>query len=163
MSRRGPAKGAGATPTRTLPGWVPATTFGLSLAGLAVAIYLTIAEYTAASILACPANGTVNCERVLSSSSSKILGIPVSVLGLVFFVGMAALTWPPAWRAADRRIARLRLWASVAGIAFVLYLVYEELFAIGAICLWCTAVHLITFALFVIILLYPQPDHATRR
>jgi uncharacterized membrane protein len=36
----------------------------------------------------------------------------------------------------------------VVGIGFVLYLVYAELFIIGAICLYCTSVHTITFLLF---------------
>jgi uncharacterized membrane protein len=36
----------------------------------------------------------------------------------------------------------------VAGIGFVLYLLYAELFIIGNICLYCTSVHVITFFLF---------------
>ena len=34
----------------------------------------------------------------------------------------------------------------------VLYLVYVELFRIGAICLWCTAVHVTAVCLFGVIL-----------
>jgi uncharacterized membrane protein len=34
----------------------------------------------------------------------------------------------------------------------VLYLVYTELFTLDALCLWCTAVHAITFLLFVVTL-----------
>jgi uncharacterized membrane protein len=30
----------------------------------------------------------------------------------------------------------------------VLYLLYTELFRIDAICLWCTAVHILTFIVF---------------
>jgi uncharacterized membrane protein len=40
----------------------------------------------------------------------------------------------------------------VVGIVFVLYLLYTELFTIRSICLWCTSVHVITFALFVLIM-----------
>ena len=36
----------------------------------------------------------------------------------------------------------------MAGIGFVLCLLYAELFIIGAICLYCTSVHVITFLLF---------------
>lgn len=35
----------------------------------------------------------------------------------------------------------------------MLYLVYVELFRVDAICLWCTAVHVLTFLLFVVTLL----------
>ena len=38
-------------------------------------------------------------------------------------------------------VDRARLAVSGAGAAMVLYLVYVELFRIGAICLWCTAMH----------------------
>jgi uncharacterized membrane protein len=34
----------------------------------------------------------------------------------------------------------------------VIYLIWAELFRVGAICLWCTAVHVCTFGLFVTIL-----------
>ena len=41
---------------------------------------------------------------------------------------------------------------SGAGAAMVLYLVYVELFRIGAICLWCTAMHVTAVCLFGVIL-----------
>jgi uncharacterized membrane protein len=34
----------------------------------------------------------------------------------------------------------------------VLYLVYIELFRIGAICLWCTAIHVTAICLFAVVL-----------
>jgi uncharacterized membrane protein len=33
----------------------------------------------------------------------------------------------------------------------VLYLVYAELFILDAICLWCTAVHVLALALFAVV------------
>jgi uncharacterized membrane protein len=39
----------------------------------------------------------------------------------------------------------------VSGIGFVLYLIYAELFEIKAICEYCTGVHVVTFALFVLV------------
>ncbi len=39
------------------------------------------------------------------------------------------------------------------GVGFVAYLVYTELFTLDAICLWCTAVHVITLGLFAVIAL----------
>ena len=37
------------------------------------------------------------------------------------------------------------------GVTLVLYLIWTELFRINAICLWCTAVHILTIALFTIV------------
>ena len=46
---------------------------------------------------------------------------------------------------------------------FVLYLIYAELFSIGAICLWCTSVHVITFALFVLIVFGAAAGYGTTK
>lgn len=131
-----------------VPRPVPPFSLVLALAGVAVSTYLTIAHYTTPTILACSASGTIDCARVTTSAQSRFLGIPVAVLGLVFFVGMTALCLPAAWRS-DRRLVHLvRLLATTTGIAFVLWLVYAELFIIGAICLWCTVAHVLAFGLF---------------
>jgi uncharacterized membrane protein len=132
------------------PRWAPAVSLALALTGLAVAAYLTIAHYTASSILACSSSGLVNCELVTTSAESRFLGVPVALLGLLWFVAMTVLCLPAAWRSTDRRVHQLRVLASVVAIVFVLWLIYAELIIIGAICLWCTAVHLITFGLFAI-------------
>jgi uncharacterized membrane protein len=48
----------------------------------------------------------------------------------------------------------VRLVLAVAGVLFVLWLVFAELFVIRAICLWCSVMHVLTFALFVLIALF---------
>jgi uncharacterized membrane protein len=138
-----------------VPWWLQWTTLVLSLGGLGVSIYLTIVHYTSSVSIACPENSTVNCEKVITSPESVVFGIPVAVLGLAFFVFMVAVTTPWAWRGAGP-FARLgpvtgwaRLGSVVVGIIFVLYLVYTEVITLNmTICLWCTAVHVITFVLF---------------
>ena len=101
--------------------------------------------------LVCVGNSTFNCEKVTTSPQSEMFGIPVAMLGLFFFVPMLALCLPVAWRSADRRIHLARLILSVTGVGMILYLIIAELFIIKAICLWCSAVHIVTFILFVII------------
>jgi uncharacterized membrane protein len=88
---------------------------------------------------------------VTTSPQSEIVGIPVAMLGLVFFIPMIALCLPAAWRSADRRIHLARLLLAVTGVGMIIYLIIAELFIIKAICLWCSGVHLVTFILFVII------------
>lgn len=138
----------------TRPPWVAPATFVLALAGMAVAAYLTIVHYTSPKLLVCSASGVVNCEQVTTSSESMILGIPVALLGLVWFVAVSVLCSPWAWGSGSRRIELSRIGAVVAGMGFVLWLLYAELYRIRAICLWCTVVHLIAFALFILVLLY---------
>jgi uncharacterized membrane protein len=133
------------------PLWFQLTTWVLSLAGLGVSIYLTIAHYNTAVTLACPATSTINCEKVTTSPESMVFGIPVAVLGLAFYLFLAVVNSPWAWRITWPPLRWARVGSMVVGIVFVLYLIYAELFSIRAICLWCTSVHVITFILFVLI------------
>jgi uncharacterized membrane protein len=136
--------------TTTVPVWFQLVTWALSLAGLGVSIYLTIAHFTDKPLAGCSESGAINCTKVTTSPQSYVFGIPVAVLGLAFFIAAVGLMSPWAWRWARREVALIRIASLVVGIGFVLYLVYAELFIIGAICLYCTSVHAITFLLFVL-------------
>jgi uncharacterized membrane protein len=137
---------------RRVPAWVPATSLGLSLVAVALASYLTVTHYSDPTALACSDSGIVNCTLVTTSSWSVVFGIPLAVLGLGWAVVMTGLTVPWAWRATAPWVDGVRLLLSGAGAAMVLYLVYVELFRIGAICLWCTAMHVTAVGLFGVIL-----------
>jgi len=122
----------------------------LSLVGLGASAYLTRAHYTTATVLACPDRGVVNCAKVTTSSYATFLHMPVAVLGLAFFAAVLPLELPAAWRSISSilRIGRMALLSG--GVAMVLWLIYAELFRLDAICLWCTVVHVVTVALFVL-------------
>jgi uncharacterized membrane protein len=113
----------------------------ISVAGIALSIYLTLLHYQGV-VPACPVNGHINCDAVLSSRYAVIAGttLPTSAAGLVWFA-VSAVLWarPPG---------RLLLVWSALGLATVLYLVFIEIVQIGAICLWCTAAHLLVLILF---------------
>lgn len=134
-------------------GWIPWTTLVLSVAGLAVAAYLTYEHFTASTTLACPDTGVVNCVKVTTSEYSDLLGIPVAVLGLAFFTAMTVLSLPSLWRTPSPWPTRLRLTAVTVGVAFVCYLIWAELFRINAICLWCTVIHALTLLLFTLVVI----------
>jgi uncharacterized membrane protein len=134
------------------PLWLQLTSLALALIGLGVSIYLTIEHYTGNATLACSDKGTINCAAVTTSPESMVFGVfPVAVLGLAFFVAVIPLLTPWAWRSRRREIAMVRLGSMVVGVGFILYLIYVELLQVGAICLWCTSVHVITFLLFVLV------------
>lgn len=137
---------------RRPPGWASPLTLSLSAAGAAVSAYLTFEHFTTSTTLACPSVGALDCLKVTTSPESKLLGIPVALLGLLYFLGMIALCLPPLWRRSGL-LARTRLGASLAGVAMVVYLVYVELFVLDAICLWCTAAHVLALALFAAVVL----------
>ena len=130
--------------------WQPLTSLLLCVYGLGASIYLTITHFEPKA-LACVSNAQFSCEKVTQSPQSEILGIPVAMMGLAFFVPMLLLCLPAAWRAADRRIHIARLVLSITSVGMILYLISAEFFIIKSICLWCSSVHIATFVLFVII------------
>jgi uncharacterized membrane protein len=134
------------------PRWAPLVTLPLTVAGLAVSTYLTYVHYTEPTALSCPDTGVINCTKVTTSPESMLFGhIPVALTGAVFFLGMTVLCLPAMWRRPERIVAWARLAGAVAGVVMVVWLVYVELVRVDAICLWCTVVHVIAFALFVAI------------
>lgn len=132
---------------RRFPRWSSPVTLVLSVAGAGVSAYLTYEHYTTSTTLACPNRGVLNCLKVTSSPESKFLGVPVALLGLLYFLGMIVACLPAMWRARPP-VHWMRLLASVTGVAMVVYLVYVELFVLDAICIWCTAAHVLAVALF---------------
>ena len=139
-------------PQRTIPRWLAPLSLIWCVLGLAVAAYLTYEHYTGSTTLACPASGAIDCAKVTSSAWSSILGIPVAPLGLVFFGVMFVLCLPSLLRRRSMALDVARLGFCGIGLVMAFYLLWAELFQIHAICLWCTAVHILTFLLFVTLL-----------
>jgi uncharacterized membrane protein len=133
--------------------WVAPSTIALTLAGTAVSMYLTIDHYSESDLLVCGEGATVNCASVTTSAQSMFLGIPVALLGLLWFAGMVVLCLPAAWNAASVRLHQARLVGALAGMGFVLWLIYAELIIVGAICLWCTVAHVLAFGLFSVVVM----------
>lgn len=135
------------------PKWMPIVLEVVSLAGLVISSYLTWAHYASAHLLDCSTTGLINCSAVTTSPESFLFHIPVAVLGVVFFIAMVALNSPWAWKSQIIAIRYLRLGIAIGGIGMVFYLVYSELFVIGAICLWCSSVHVLTLIIFILVVL----------
>ena len=141
--------------SRTLqpgPHWAVYTTWLLSLVGLGLATYLTVAHYEGSQILACSDSGLVNCAKVTSSAQSYFLGVPVAVLGLISYVIFSIINSPWVWKMKNYWVHVARMALSVGSMVFVLWLIYAELIIINNVCLYCTGVHIVTFAMFVVLM-----------
>jgi uncharacterized membrane protein len=75
---------------------------------------------------------------------------------------MAGICTPRAWRLARPLVHWARLGTAVAGMIFVLYLIYVELVELRQVCPYCTSVHIITFLLFGVILFQASAPGALR-
>jgi uncharacterized membrane protein len=132
------------------PPWLQAVSLLLAVAGLGVSAYETYAHFNGSHLAGCPAGqGTFSCTAVITSPQSMVFGvIPVAVLGVVFYAFAVAIMTPWAWRLQRPGVAWLRLGTVIAGMGFVMYLIYAELYQIGQVCEYCTVVHVTTFLLF---------------
>jgi uncharacterized membrane protein len=133
-----------------VPTWAVVTTFVLSLIGLGLSTYLTITHFRPADLF-CTENGVFNCSLVTNSGESRFVGIPVAFLGLGTYVVMTVLNSPWVWRAKNYWIHVARYVLSVVSMCFVLWLLTAELLIIKSLCLYCTGVHIVTFALFIVL------------
>jgi uncharacterized membrane protein len=125
----------------------------LSLAGLFISAYLYLYKLGRIGSLAC---GTGACETVQLSSWSRFGGVEVSLIGLLGYAALLALSlaslqaeggvhhqWPLKAMAV----------AAGVGVIFSLYLTYLELFVIHAICRWCVASGVVILAIFTAVML----------
>ena len=138
---------------KVAPRWAAPTTLVVSAVGLVISLVLAYESVTAGTFSnICPANSTVDCAKVTNSPWSKLFGIPVSYLGVLFFIGMIVLSTRWAWERGPVWLHSVRFAGIGVGLVMVVYLVWAELFRIGSICLWCTGVHITTFILFAVVM-----------
>ncbi|MDA8303047.1 MAG: vitamin K epoxide reductase family protein [Actinomycetota bacterium] len=137
------------------PRWAPLTATAICVLAFADSAYLTYAHFTSASVLACSTKGFVDCAAVTTSAYSHPLGVPVVIPGLIWCAVMGVLVSPWVWRPSDRPwwpwVGRLRIAGSVAGVGMVCYLLWAELIKLHHLCEYCTGVHVLTGALFLVI------------
>lgn len=117
--------------------------------GLLVAGYLSIAELTDTTTT-CIESGAFNCDVVQNSVYSKIMGIPIAVLGFGTYVILGALV------ALENRVGLLRDYGAALVFAITLFgflysawLTYIEFFQLKALCPWCLASATIMTLLFI--------------
>ena len=115
----------------------------IALAGIGVATYITIAD-SGGGAPACLAGGH-GCQTVAESRYADLLGVNVSVFGIVGYVLLLGCALVPGDRG---RFAGFLL--ALVGFGFSAYLTYLELFVIDAICQWCVASAVLMTLLLVI-------------
>jgi uncharacterized membrane protein len=121
----------------------------VALAGLFVALYLTLYKLGYIGTLACAVG---SCEKVQTSKWATFLGFPVGAWGVGYYVavlGIALAGLTPRF-ADSRDLSRLLVGVTAVGVLFSLWLTYLELFVIDAICQWCVVSAILATALFVL-------------
>jgi uncharacterized membrane protein len=112
--------------------------------GLGVATYLTIIHYAGINPL-CGRNGG-GCEIVQTSAYSKLVGVPVALIGLLGYIAILASLLAP-----ENETTRFATVAfTLIGFGFSAYLTYRELYSIHHICEWCVSSAVIVTLLMIL-------------
>ena len=121
----------------------------VALAGVFVALYLTLYKLGYIGTLACAVG---SCETVQTSKWATFLGFPVAAWGVAYYIAVLAISLAGLTPAlAERRsVSQLLVAMTGVGLLFSLWLTYLELFVINAICQWCVISAILATILFVL-------------
>ena len=139
--------GSGNVPVRAL---TIAALVGLGFAAASTWIHYRILHDPLYSSV-CDVNATFSCTEAYTSVYGSIAGVPVALIGVLYFafqlVLIALCTQSPAAR---QNLPGYVFALSTLGLAGVLYLAYASFFVLKAVCLLCVGVYAAIIALFLI-------------
>jgi uncharacterized membrane protein len=120
-----------------------------ALAGLFVALYLTLYKLGYIGTLACAVG---SCETVQMSKWATFLHFPVAAWGVAYYVIVLAVTLVGLTPSLSDRLSVSQLLVAMTGtgLLFSLWLTYLELFVIHAICIYCVGSAALAATLFVV-------------
>ena len=114
--------------------------------GLGLSIYLTWTTWNATSVAGCGGSGMVDCDQVLASRWSKWIGLPVSLFGVVSYVGILTACVFAATRWAGIA-ANVLLTLSLLAAGSATWFTGLQVFLLQSFCLYCLGVHICSFAI----------------
>jgi len=106
----------------------------LSVLGMAIMVYLTYLKFVSGKSSFCDIGEGLSCSAVNQSVYSEFLGIPVAILGFLYFAAVSGIVLTGI---AGPAVYSVVLWITIASLVFSLYLSYAELFLLKTICIFC--------------------------
>ena len=129
---------------------------GLGLVGFLASVILVHESYALASnpdyVPSCSINPILACKSVITSGTGKLLfGIPNPVFGVGAFSALIAVGGM-LWAGAEFKKWFWKLFHGVVlvGLATTVFFIYESLYVIGSLCIYC----MITWATVLALLVY---------
>ncbi len=121
----------------------------LGLAGLAVAVNIRLKKATQKPLV-CPLN--MKCEQVLYSKYANFLGIPLEILGIIYYaltiISYSSFLTAPAMKTPGTTSVMFLI--SGFGFLFSLYLLAIQSFKLKEWCSWCLMSAAISTAIFIL-------------
>lgn len=100
----------------------------------------------------CDINATVSCAEAYLSPYGSLFGVPVAILGAIWFALVLALllTAPRGTPAFRENVGAYVFVLSTVALAVILYLAYAAFFILDALCLLCVATYMAVIGLFIV-------------
>ncbi|MDP3696963.1 MAG: vitamin K epoxide reductase family protein [Candidatus Taylorbacteria bacterium] len=122
----------------------------LAFGGFLIALYIRHHKKNIQEALICPLKA--NCDTVIHSDYSKFLGIPVEILGTIYYIFIAVgygliVIFPTLGLPL---IASGLMFATVCAFTFSIYLTLIQAFILKNWCTWCLISAVICVAIFAI-------------
>jgi len=117
-------------------GIVATSVFGLGACG-----YLFWRKLDAAGPSLCETNSVQNCDLVNASAASELFGVPVSLLGAGYFLGLAGAALLAAEPPQRTSVFRVTALTAAAGCVFAVYL-WTQMLALGTMCPMCYGIYM---------------------
>ena len=136
--------------------WVPWLLAGAAYAGFVVSLYLTFVHYRG---YVSPCYVVHGCEEVQTSEYSVILGVPLALLGTVFFALMFYLS---IGLLTSSRLLVLRIYKVLAfvGALAIIPLFLLQAVVLKAFCTYCVATEALMLVLWVVSFLLAAPGQS---
>jgi len=145
--------------------WARPIIGGIALLGAANTAYLTISKLTRTAAV-CPTSG---CERVLESPYATMFGLPLSLFGLLAYLGMAVFALGPLLISLDKNrqlrtsLEKTTWWLIFFGATamtifsgYLMYIMFSQFvskFGVAGICYYCLASAFFALSMLVLTLL----------
>ena len=128
-----------------VPRWVVIVAFVIALIGFTDATYLSL-KYFQGEIPPCTISG---CETVLASGYSAIAGIPVALMGAIFYLAIL-VGLVMYFDTKNLRVLRNTLYLTVLGLLSAVWFTAVQAFILKAFCQYCLLSAVTSTLLFVI-------------
>ncbi len=143
MKNSAPSSGK---PSKALPKCLNWWLIIISFLGFLDTSYLTISHYTGVDL---NCSITKGCDSVTTSAYSEIFGVPLALLGLLYYFTVLFLSLLH-YDTKNRQVLKLIPPLVTLGFLFSLWLVYLQIFVIEAICQYCMLSALTSTILFIL-------------
>jgi vitamin-K-epoxide reductase (warfarin-sensitive) len=122
----------------------------LAIAGIAVSSVSLWHHYTPSKTSFCDFGEDFNCDIVNKSEYSTILGVPVSLIGILGYAGVLAFA---TFYRSQPNSPTILFCGALAGLFFALYLTYIEAFVLSVWCILCLSSLFVIFCIAVLSLI----------